>query len=146
MTGYSDFLFWFSSAILLCKIKSLFLNLYTSSLWVCVTTSIIYYHEKCVLIHELKDFCWWNFDTQFECTGVLISKATLLRSIHLTNIYFFWNCLRKNLLLIRLIITTLFQLLAKNLWKTGKKKLNALPQHNPLVLANQNLTIMMTRK
>ena len=41
-----------------------------------VTTSSTYYHEKCVLIYKLKDFRWWNFDTQFECTGVLISKVT----------------------------------------------------------------------
>ena len=33
-TGYFEFLFWFSSAILLSKMKSLFLNLYISPLWV----------------------------------------------------------------------------------------------------------------
>ena len=73
-----------------------------------VTTSSTYYHGKCVLIYKLKDFRWWNFDTQFECTGVLISKVTILRSTHLINIYSFWNCLSKNLLLIRLIIIILF--------------------------------------
>ena len=36
-----------------------------------VTTSTTYYHGKCVLIYKLKDFRYWNFDTQFECTGVL---------------------------------------------------------------------------
>ena len=33
-TGYFEFLFWFSFAILLSKMKSLFINLYTSPLWV----------------------------------------------------------------------------------------------------------------
>ena len=73
-----------------------------------VTTSSTYYHGKFVLNYNLKDFPWWTFDTKFECTGVLISKVTILRSIHLTNIYSFWNCLSKNLLLIRLIIIVLF--------------------------------------
>ena len=78
--------------------------------------------RKCVLIYKLKDFRWWNFDTQFECTGVLISKVTILRSTHLINIYSFWNCfyLSKHLLLIRLIIMILFWLLSKNLQKAGK--------------------------
>ena len=31
---------------------------------------------------------------------VLISKVTILKSIHLINIYFFWNCLSRNLYLI----------------------------------------------
>ena len=39
---------------------------------------------------------------------ILISKETILRSTHLINIYSFWNCLSKNLLLIRLIIIILF--------------------------------------
>ena len=108
-SGYFDFLFWFSSAILLSKIKSFFLNLYTSSLWVTplfqlpITTPRVY-----VLIYKLKDFRWWNFDTQFEGTGVPISKVTILRSTSLINIYFFWNFLSKILLLIRLITITLF--------------------------------------
>ena len=48
LTGYFDFLFWFSSVILLSKMKSLFLNLYTSSLWVTsllqvpITTGSVY--------------------------------------------------------------------------------------------------------
>ena len=33
LTDCFDFLFWFSSAILLSKMKSLFLNLYTSPQW-----------------------------------------------------------------------------------------------------------------
>ena len=73
-----------------------------------VTTSSTYYHRKYVLIYKLKDFRWWNFDTQFECTGVLISKVTILRSTHLINIYSFLNCLSKTLLFIRLIIIFLF--------------------------------------
>ena len=56
-----------------------------------------YYHGKCVLIYKIKDFPWWNFDTQFKCTGVLISNVTIMRSTHLINIYSFWNCLIKNL-------------------------------------------------
>ena len=57
---------------------------------------------------QIKDFPWWNFDTQLECTGLLISKVTILRSTHLINIYSFWNYLSKSLLLTRLIIITLF--------------------------------------
>ena len=34
LTGYFDFLFWFSSVILLSKMKSLFLILYTCPKWV----------------------------------------------------------------------------------------------------------------
>ena len=73
-----------------------------------VTTSTTYYHGNCVLIYKLKDFRWWNFNTQFECTGVPISKVPILGSAQLINIYYFWNCLSKSLLLIRLIIITLF--------------------------------------
>ena len=58
--------------------------------------------------YKLKDFRWWNFDTQLECTGVLISKVATSRSTHLINIYSFWNCSSKNLLLIRLVIIILF--------------------------------------
>ena len=57
LTGCFGFLFWFSSAILVSKIKSLFLNhcTYQSSVSH-VTTSTTYYHGKCVLIYKLKDF------------------------------------------------------------------------------------------
>ena len=72
-----------------------------------VHISSTYYHRKCVLIYKLKGFRWWNFHTQFECTGIMISKVTILRSTQLINIYSFWNCLSKNLLLIRLIIIIL---------------------------------------
>ena len=47
-TGYFDFLLWFSSTILLSKMKSLFLNLYTSPLRVTsllqlrITTGSVY--------------------------------------------------------------------------------------------------------
>ena len=47
-----------------------------------VTTLTTYYHGKCVLIYKLKDFRSWNFDTKLECTGVLVSKVTILESIH----------------------------------------------------------------
>ena len=59
-----------------------------------------YYCGKCVLIYKLKNFRKWNFDTQFECTGVLLSKVTILKSAHLISIYSFWNCLSRKLLLI----------------------------------------------
>ena len=77
-----------------------FFSTFTPVLCEHVTTSSTSYHGKCVLIYKLKDFRWWNFDTQFECTGVFISKVTIFRSTHLINIYSFWNCLSKNLLLI----------------------------------------------
>ena len=73
-----------------------------------VTTLTTYYHGKCVLIYKLKDFRLWNFDTQFEITGVLISQVTILKSTHFINVYSFWNCLSRNLLLIKLIAKTLF--------------------------------------
>ena len=97
-----------------------FLSSFTPVLCECITTSSTYYHGTCVQIYKLKDFRWWNFDTQFECTWFLISKVTILRSTHLINIYSFWNCLGKNLLLTRLLIIILFQLLSKIFRKTGK--------------------------
>ena len=84
-----------------------FFSTFTLVLCEHVTTLSTYYHRKCILIYKLKDFRWWNFDTQFECTVVLISKVTILRSTRLINIYSFWNCLSKNLILIRLIIIIL---------------------------------------
>ena len=68
LIGYFEFLFWFSFAILLSKMKSLFLNL----------------NE--ILIHNLNVRGFW---------------LTILKSTHLINIYSFWNCLSRNLLLIR---------------------------------------------
>ena len=47
-----------------------------------VTTLTTYYHGKRVLIYKLKDFRSWNFDTKLECTGVMVSKVTILESIH----------------------------------------------------------------
>ena len=85
-----------------------FFSTFTPVLCEHVTTSSTYYQGKRVLIYKLKDFRWWNFDTRFECTVVLISKVTILRSTHLINIYSFWICLGKNLLLIRLITIILF--------------------------------------
>ena len=57
----------------------------------------------------------------------------------LINIYSFWNCLSRNLFLNRIIIIPLFWLLLKNVRKSLK---TAISQHNPLVLANQNLIII----
>ena len=71
LTGYFGFLFWFSSAILLSKMKSLFLNLYTSSQWVTALLQLPIHHGKCALIYNFR---WWSFDTPFERTGVLNSK------------------------------------------------------------------------
>ena len=84
-----------------------FFSTFTPVLWEHVTTSSTCYHGNCVPIYKLKDFYWRNFDTQFKCMGVLIFKVTILRSTHVINIYAFWNCLSKNLLLIRLIIIIL---------------------------------------
>ena len=86
MTGCFDFLFSFSSAILLSKMKSLFSQpLYQFSVSH-VTTSTTYYHRNHVLIYNSKDFRWWNFDIQFHCTGILISKVAILgRSEILSN-------------------------------------------------------------
>ena len=82
-----------------------FLSTFTPVVCEHATTSSTYYHGKCVLIYKLKDFCWWYFDiTQFECTRVLISRVTILRSTHFIYVY----CLSKNLLLIRLIMMILF--------------------------------------
>ena len=145
MTGYFDFLFWFSSAILL-------FSTFTPVSCEHVTTSSTYYHGKYVLIYKLKisadeilihilnvrvsDFQYWE----------VTIEVTILRSTHLINIYSFWNYLGKNLLLIRLIIVILFYLLSKDLRKKMAKQLNVIPQHNFLVSANQNPTIMITWK
>ena len=56
LIGYFGFLFWFSSAILLSKMKSLLLNLYTSSQWVTALLQLHIYHGKCVLVYKLKRF------------------------------------------------------------------------------------------
>ena len=146
MNGYFNFLFWFSSAIFLSKIKSLSLNLYTSSLWVTSIFQVPITNGKCVLIYKLKDFRWWNFDTQFEFTGILISKVTILRSTYLINIYiFFWTCLSKILRLIRLIIIICSNYYRK-IYEKLAKQFNIIPPNHPLVSANQDPTIMITRK
>ena len=94
---------------------------------------------------QIKRFPLWNFDTQFECMRLLISIVTILKSTHLINIYSFCNFLSSNLFLIRLIIITCSNHCRK-IYEKVSKQLNVVPQHNPLVLANQNPTIMKTRK
>ena len=106
LIGYFGFLFWFSSAILLSKIKSLFLNLYTSSQWVTALLQLPIYHEKRALIYKLKRFLlvkpWYTIWTYggFKLQSNNIKK-------HPSHMYSFWNCLSRNLLLTRLIIITL---------------------------------------
>ena len=106
LIGYFGFLFWFSSTILLSKMKFLFLNLYTSPQWVTSLLQLPIYHGKCVLIYKLKRFplikLWYTIWTNggFKLQSNNIKK-------HPSHIYSFWNCLGKNLLLIRLIIVTL---------------------------------------
>ena len=106
LIGYFGFLFWFSSTILLSKMKFLFLNLYTSPQWVTSLLQLPIYHGKCVLIYKLKRFplikLWYTIWTYggFKLQSNNIKK-------HPSHIYSFWNCLGKNLLLIRLIIITL---------------------------------------
>ena len=107
LTGYFGFLFWFSSTILLSKIKSLFLNLYTSPPWVTPLIQLSIYDGKCVLLHKLKRFplvkLWytiWTYEN-FKLHSNNIKKQP-------PHIYSFWNCLSRNLLLMRLIIIALF--------------------------------------
>ena len=64
---------------------------------------------------------------------------------HLPHIYSFWNCLSRNLLIIRLIIIT-FSNYCRKIYEKLSKQHIIISQHNPLVLANQNPTIMITRK
>ena len=76
----------------------------------CESRHYFYYlllREVCTNLQS-KRFPQIKFDTKFECTGVLISKVTILKSTHLINIFSFWNCLSRNFLWIRLIIITLF--------------------------------------
>ena len=63
---------------------------------------------------------------------------------HLPHIYTFWKCLIRNLLIIRLISITFPKLLSKDYEKLSKKHI-IIPQHNPLVLASQNLTIIVRK-
>ena len=86
-----DVLLWFSSTILLYKMKLLFFKLSASPL---VTNISNDYCRKYVLIDKLKDFRQWHFDKQFECTGFSSSKVLILKSIHLININSVWNCLK----------------------------------------------------
>ena len=64
---------------------------------------------------------------------------------HLPHIYSFWNCLSRNLLIIRLIIIT-FSNYCRKIYEKLSKQHIIISQHNPLVLASQNPTIMITRK
>ena len=64
---------------------------------------------------------------------------------HLPHIYSFWNCLSRNLLIIRLIIIT-FSNYCRKIYEKLSKQHIIISQHNPLVLANQNPTIVITRK
>ena len=106
LTGYFGFLFWFSCAILLSKMKSLFLNLYTSSQWVTSLLQLPIYHGKCALIYKLKRFSlvklWYTIWTY---GGFTLQSNNIKK--HPSHIYSFWNCLSWNLLIIRLIIITL---------------------------------------
>ena len=96
-------LFWFSSAILHSKTKSLFLKLYTSPQWVTSLLQLPIYHMKCVLIYKSKRFSlvklWytiWAYRA-FKLQSNNIKK-------HPSHIYSFWNCLSRNLLSNRIII------------------------------------------
>ena len=61
-----------------------------------------------------------------------------------THVYYYWNCLSRKLLLIRLIIITLFY--CRKIYEKISKQYIIIPQHNPLLSANQNPTIMITQK
>ena len=52
--GFFDFLFWFSSAILLSKMKSLFFDLYTSFKWVTAQLQLAIHYGKCALIYNFR--------------------------------------------------------------------------------------------
>ena len=58
--GYFDFLFWFSSAILLPKMKSLFLNLYTSPQGVTSLLQQLLLQEVCTNL-QVKRFLLMKF-------------------------------------------------------------------------------------
>ena len=64
---------------------------------------------------------------------------------HLPHIYSFWNCLSRNLLIIRLIIIT-FSNYCRKIYEKLSKQHIIISQHNPLISANKNPTIMITRK
>ena len=88
LIGYFGFLFWFSSAILLSKMKSLFLNFYTSSWWVTALLQLPIHHGKCALISKLKRFSlvklWYTIWTY----GGFNSKVTISKSSHIVFILF----------------------------------------------------------
>ena len=106
LMGYFSFLFLFSSANLLSKMKSLLLNPYTSPQWLKSLLQPPIYHGKCVLIYKLKIFplvkLWYTISTY---RGFKLQSNNIKK--HPSHIYSFWNCLSWNLLLFRLIIITL---------------------------------------
>ena len=107
LTGYFGFLFWFSSSILLSEMKSLFLNLHTSSQWVTSLLQLPIYHGKCALICKLKRFSlvklWYTIWTY----GSFTLQSNNIKK-HPSHMYSFWNYLSSlNLLSTRLIIITL---------------------------------------
>ena len=88
LTCYFDYWLRFNSAIWLSKMKSLFLNLYTSPSWWATPLLQILVTAESVHYLQINRFPLMKFDTQFECTGSLISKVTIMKSTHLINI----NC------------------------------------------------------
>ena len=92
LIGYFRFLFWLSSAILLSKMKSLFLNLYNSSQWVTGLLQLPMYRGKYALIYKLKRFLlvkpWYTIWTYggFKLQSNNIKKQP-------SHMYSFWNCI-----------------------------------------------------
>ena len=106
LIGYFGFLFWFSSVVLFSKMKSLFLNLYTSSQWATSLLQLPINHGKCALIYKLKTFSlvklWYTIWTY----GGFTFQSNNIKK-HPSHKYSFWNYLSRNSFLTRLIIIRL---------------------------------------
>ena len=69
-TGYFEFLFWFTSVILLSKIKSLFLNLYTSPQWVTSRHSLFQLPFTTGSVYEFTNY-------KISANEILISNSNV---------------------------------------------------------------------
>ena len=134
------FLFWFSSAILLSRMKWIFLNLYISLQWARHYFSYLLswctnLQTKRTPLMKLSRTIWMYGGSEFQNNNIKKDP---------THFYYYWNCLSRKLLLIRLIIITLFY--CRKIYEKISKQYIIIPQHNPLLSANQNPTIMITQK
>ena len=123
LTCYFDILIWFSSVILLSKMKSFFLNLYTSPQWVNSILQLLLRLEVCTNL-QIKRFPLMKFRYTIWIYGVSDTKRNNIeKDPSRKYLLFLGNCLSRHLLIIRannhnlvLIITEKFKKISQNSW------------------------------